>query len=143
MHTLSVKREGHVISDGVFHCGIHPCVTKLVVQKAASCMSSCTQPIQFDLASLKPLSRSYTCPSLLPMECPICMTKRYSSDWKPSQWNSESPKNFEFNCCKRCASDGYLVAPGELMHCWEQMNICMGALRTSGIEWIPLFEKYM
>ena len=29
------------------------------------------------------------------------------------------------------------------MHCWEQMNICMAALRSSGIEWIPLFEKYM
>ena len=80
---------------------------------------------------------------LLPMQCPKCGQERYRCDWTKTQWNAYSARTLSYNCCRKCATDYYLVADGELMQCWENINIYMTALRSSGIEWIPLFQRYM
>ena len=80
---------------------------------------------------------------LLAMQCPKCGQKRYSRDWTKTQWKAHSARTLSYNCCKQCADDYYLVADGELMQYWENINVYMTALRSTGIQWIPLFEKYM
>ena len=77
------------------------------------------------------------------MECPVCKQERYSRDWKRSQWNTSSPLTFQFNCCKQCNADGYFVASDELIRCLEHIETYMAALHSSGIQWIPLFNKWM
>ena len=106
-------------------------------------MSSCKHGIQFEHASLKPSSCSYTPPKLLSMQCPVCEELRYKRDWTPSQGHGYSAHTWQLNCCKVCSADHFYVAPDALARYWQQIKNPMAALERSPVRWTELFQQWM
>ena len=58
------------------------------------------------------------------MNCPVCNVKRYSRQWKPSQWKASTAVTDRFNCCKSCSAYGVFATIEGLEKAFAELS-CM------------------
>jgi hypothetical protein len=56
------------------------------------------------------------------IQCPICNTLSYKSQWKPSQWKHGKAVTDRFNCCKDCNSEGVYATTDDVVTAFRELQ---------------------